>query len=157
MIRELRPTDADVALGTMLVREYVAATAEELGYDVELLLQFIPDAHDFAGRYLDSGGGYLVAEIDGDVAGGIGITPAANGECEMNRLWVRAQHRRAGVAREMCIASFAHARELGFTRMILDVVPARPGAIALYRSLGFTDAPAAHDYPFPMVFLGRDL
>ncbi len=41
--------------------------------------------------------------------------------------------------------------------MFLDVVPERTAAIALYRSLGFVDAPPLHDYPFPMVPLGRDL
>ena len=49
------------------------------------------------------------------------------------------------------------ASELGFARMILDVVPIRTKAIALYRSLGFTDAELIHTYEFPMVGLGRDL
>ena len=51
----------------------------------------------------------------------------------------------------------AAARELGFTRMLLDVVPERTVAIALYEQLGFSPAPAIHEYPFSMVPLARDL
>ena len=41
--------------------------------------------------------------------------------------------------------------------MALDVVPERTAAIALYRSLGFRDTAPLHEYPFPMVFLAREL
>jgi ribosomal protein S18 acetylase RimI-like enzyme len=41
--------------------------------------------------------------------------------------------------------------------MFLDVSPYRERAIALYRSFGFHDAPALHDYPFEMVPLALDL
>jgi len=38
---------------------------------------------------------------------------------------------------------------------VLDVVPSRTGAIALYRGLGFAEIEPYDQYPFPMVFLGR--
>ena len=49
------------------------------------------------------------------------------------------------------------ARDLGFGRMALGVVPGRTNAIALYRSLGFVETAPSHEYPFEMVFLARDL
>ena len=91
------------------------------------------------------------AVVDGD------ITPLGNGVCEMNRLWVRPAGRRTGVGRALAQASIDAARELGFTRILCDVAPSRTHAIAMYRALGFSDAPPAHDYPFEMVFLARDL
>jgi len=138
------------------VREYVAATAAETGHDVELILPLIPELHDFAGRYLN-GGAFIVAEVETDAAGCVGVTPGAGGTCEMNRLWIRPDFRRAGLGRTLCEASMDAARELGFVRMALDVVPERTRALALYRSLGFTETPPAHEYPFAMVFLARDL
>jgi ribosomal protein S18 acetylase RimI-like enzyme len=156
LIRRLANTPDDVALGTELVREYVTATAAELGQDLAVILPLVPDVHDFAGRYFPRGG-FLVAEIDDTVAGCLGITPLDDGVCEMNRLWVRAGYRRRGLARDLCDASLDAARDFGFTRMILDVAPTRTTAIALYRSLGFAPTPPAHEYPFEMVFLGRDL
>jgi ribosomal protein S18 acetylase RimI-like enzyme len=155
-LRELRDEPDDVALGTELVLEYVIATAEETGIDVDLILPLVPDLHDFAARYL-RGGTYLVADAPDHVAGGVGVAPLAGGVCEMNRLWVRPDDRRDGVGRALAVAAIDAGRRLGFARMILDVVPERTGALTLYRGLGFTDAPPAHDYPFPMVFLGRDL
>jgi carbonic anhydrase len=156
LIRALRDTSADIARGLELVREYVIATAEETGHDAELILPLIAELNDFRGHYLERGA-FLVAEHDGEVAGCVGVTPGDDGLCEMNRLWVRPAFRRGGVARELSEASMQAARDLGFTRMALDVVPQRTGAIALYRSLGFTESPALHEYPFPMVALARDL
>jgi putative acetyltransferase len=156
-MRRLRDTPADIALGTELVREYVVATAEETGHDVELILPLIPELHDFPARYLTSGGAFLVAEEREGAAGAVGVTPLDATTCQMNRLWVRAPFRRRGLARALSEASMDAARELGFARMVLDVVPARTGAIALYEGLGFTPTAPIHEYPFPMAFLARDL
>jgi putative acetyltransferase len=161
-LRPLADTPGDVALGQELVREYVIATAQEqagpgVEPDVARFLPYIPDWDDFAGRFLRSGGAFLVATVDGATAGCVGITSLAEEVCEMNRLWVRAPFRGCGLGRRLAIGSMHHASRLGFTRMILDVLPSRTGAIALYRSLGFTEAPPQHSYAFPMVFLGRDL
>jgi ribosomal protein S18 acetylase RimI-like enzyme len=155
-IRSLRDSANDVALGSELVREYVVATAQETGQDVDVILSLVPDVRDFAGRYL-RGGAFLVAESDGVVAGGVGVTPGVDATCEMNRLWIRPHARRLGLGRSLCLASMDAARTLGFTRMMLDVVPERAVAIALYRGLGFTETEAIHDYPFPMVALARAL
>ncbi len=160
VIRRLNDDPADITIGTELVREYVAATAAETGHDLALILPLIPELHNFSGHYL-RGGAFLVAEpeavVEGGVEGCVGVTPGPAGTCEMNRLWIRPAHRRAGIGRALCDASMAAARDLGFRRMILDVVPERTGAIALYRSLGFVDARPVHGYPFPMVPLARDL
>jgi ribosomal protein S18 acetylase RimI-like enzyme len=155
-IRALRDTTADAALGTELVREYVVATADETGIEVDVVVGLVPDLHDFASRYL-RGGAYLVATVGDELAGGVGVTPGADGTCEMNRLWVRPPFRRLGLGRALASASLRAARELGFTRMVLDVVPGRTGAIALYRSLGFVEIAPIHHYGFPMVAFARDL
>ncbi len=124
--------------------------------DLDVVVPLVPDLHDFAGRYL-RGGAYLVAEVDRAVAGAVGITPGNDGACEMHRLWIRPAFRGAGLARRLCEASLETARSLGFVRMALDVVPERAAAIALYRSLGFTETAPLHEYPFPMVFLVREI
>jgi ribosomal protein S18 acetylase RimI-like enzyme len=161
-LRALDDTPADIAIGQELVREYVFATAHEQAApgsepDVDALIPYIPDWHDFAGRYLRAGGAFLVASVEGALAGCVGITRISTTECEMNRLWVRAPYRSIGLGRTLALASLDTARELGFTRMVLDVLPQRRGAIALYRSLDFVEVPPTHEYAFPMVFLGRDL
>jgi ribosomal protein S18 acetylase RimI-like enzyme len=155
LIRRLHDNEDDIALGIELVHEYVVATADETGHDVDLILPLIAELRDFRAHYLERGA-FLVAELDGP-AGCVGVTPGPAETCEMNRLWVRPAFRRAGVARALSEASMRAARDLGYTRMALDVVPERTAAIALYRSLGFTDTAPLHDYPFPMVPLAREL
>jgi ribosomal protein S18 acetylase RimI-like enzyme len=152
-IRLLENNAADIELGCALVQEYVVATAQELGRDVDVILSIVPDLQDFAGRYLTSDGAFLVA----DDHAGVGVTPLGDSVCEMNRLWVRPGYRRRGLGRALSLASIDAARELGFTRMLCDVAPSRMHAIAMYRALGFADAPPAHEYPFEMVFLAREL
>ena len=94
--------------------------------NLEAILPHIPDWDDFAGRFLRSGGAFVVATVDGAVAGCVGVTPIADGVCEMNRLWVRGPFRAGGLGRRLAVASMDAARRLGFTRMLLDVIPAGP-------------------------------
>lgn len=161
-VRALTGASHDLALGSLLVREYVEATAREMAEpgdepDLDLILPYIPDYHDFAGRYAQGGAGFLVAEVAGEVAGGVGITPYDSTACEMNRLWVRAEHQGAGAGRALAVASLEHARSLGYRRMILDALTSRTRAIALYRSIGFTDTDPVHEYAFDVVALAIDL
>ena len=158
-LRALADNAADIDLGQELVREYVVATAEEQGGDVEEILPYIPDWDDFAGRFLRRGGRFVVATVDGEIAGCVGVTRLGDELCEMNRLWVREPYRRFGLGRTLAEASMAEGRRLGFRRMILDVLASRTNAIALYESLGFTEVPPIHtnEFDFDMVFLGRDL
>jgi carbonic anhydrase len=151
----------DVALGVTLVEEYVLFTADEgrahghTDVDIPTLRRIIPELRDFAGHY--RGGAYLAASRAGELAGGVGITRADGRVCEMNRLWLRDGFRGAGAGRALVAACLDHARALGFERMVLDVVPYRDRAIALYRSFGFVDTEAIHEYPFEMLALARDL
>lgn len=151
----------DVGLGRQLVDEYAVFTAEEnrefgvVDIDLAVLRELLPDLRDFAGRY--RAGAYLLALVDDAVAGGVGITPYGDDSCEMNRLWLRAPFRGGGSGRALVAACLEHARGAGFRRMVLDVVPYRTRAIALYRSFGFDDSEPVHEYPFPMVSLARDL
>lgn len=155
-IRPLDSTPADHALGKQLVREYTEATAQEMGVPLETLLAYIPDYEEFPGRYHPDGA-FLLAEVDGVAAGGVGISPIGGGRCEMNRLWIRPKFRDLGLGRELVQASLAHAVRLGFWWMGLEVLPSRERAVALYRRLGFTDCAPLHEYEFPMVALAREL
>ena len=168
-VRVLSETDDDESLGRALVREYTEATAVEMAApgeapNVERLLPHIPDWHDFAGRYFGGAGAFLVAQVaepehDGGpaVVGCVGLVRATPEVCEMNRLWVRPPFRRHGVAQQLVLASIAEARRRGFARIALDALVTRTTAIALYRKLGFEDAPPRHHYGFEVVALEKQI
>jgi ribosomal protein S18 acetylase RimI-like enzyme len=163
-LRELAATPDDIALGGELVREYVVATAQEQADadgtepDIERILPYIPDwrDEDFAQRYFPAGA-FVVATVDREVAGCVGVTPFGATECEMNRLWVRPPFRSLGLGRTLAAAALDSAARRGFARMLLDVIPIRTRAIAVYESLGFVRVAPHHEYAFEVVAMAKEL
>src|SRR3954469_7958151 len=89
------------------------------------------------GAYGPPRGALLLAPATGCVA----VRALDGRTAEMKRLYVRPQARAAGLGRALAGAAVARARELGFSRLVLDTIPGRmDAAIALYRSMGFKDA-----------------
>lgn len=91
--------------------------------------------------------------------GVIAVKPlAAAGVCEMKRLWVDPAWRRGGLGRELATLSIAWARRRGYRAMKLDTLKRMEGAMALYRSLGFTEIDPYVANPIDdVVFLGLNL
>lgn len=160
-VPDVRTCD-DVALARELFTEYLEGTIAETGLpNVEespgVLEMMRRDIERLPGPYAAPHGTILVAWLADAPAGSVGLARIDERVAELRRLWVRPTARRAGVARALTAAALERAAEIGYERVVLDVVPSREGAIALYRSLGFTDIEPYDEYPFPMVFLGRDI
>jgi ribosomal protein S18 acetylase RimI-like enzyme len=118
-----------------LFREYVA------WLDVDLCFQdFDTELATLPGRYAPPSGRLHVAEVDGRVAGAIGLREIAPGVCEMKRLFVRDWARGRGAGRLLVERIVADAREMGYDAMRLDTLRERMAAAnALYDELGFRD------------------
>lgn len=143
------------SLGQKMVAEYVDATAQEMAVEPSTFIPFIEGYSEFPGAFAQ--GDFLLCGAPGFESGCVGIKPLSESVCEMKSLWVRPAHRGKGVARALVLASLSRARELGFARMELDVLPSRLGAIELYRSTGFTECPVTHSYTFEMVGFQKTL
>lgn len=98
-------------------------------------------AHDLVGGDFDPPRGvYLVARVNGHLAGGAGLRPIAAPELragEVKRLWVRPDLRRHGVARALMDEVVLRAGSLGYTTLYLETGPRQPAARALYEGLGW--------------------
>ena len=152
----------DVSLARVLFTEYLQATIEETGLpnpeESPGVLEWMrSDIEALPGPYVAPDGALLYARVGGEVAGSVGLARLDPTTAEVRRLWVRPPFRRGGVARALTIACLDRAAALGYERVVLDVVPSRIGAIALYRSLGFTEVEPYEEFPFPMVFLARSV
>jgi len=127
----------DVELVRTLFHEY----ADSLGVDLSF--------QGFEEEAVALPGGYdalLVATVDGEAAGCVGVRPLEEGVCEMKRLYLRPAARGSGLGRALAEAAIARARALGYDRMRLDTLPSMGAARALYRSLGFVEiAPYRHN------------
>ena len=120
--------DADLVRALFL--EYVGSLGVDLsfqGFDEELAA--LPMGYDAV----------LVAHLDGEPAGCVGVRPLDSTTCEMKRLYVRPAARGAGLGRALALRAIDHARMLGYERMRLDTLPAMAAARALYGELGFVE------------------
>lgn len=125
----MRLTDAEVVpLLTDLHREYVLRYGG--GDDV-----LEDSAADFAAPV---GGFIVLREGDVTVAGG-GIRRFDAETCEAKRLWTNPAFRRQGHAIAVLGQLEALGRELGYARLRLETGYAQPEALAMYRSLGYTE------------------
>jgi GNAT superfamily N-acetyltransferase len=83
---------------------------------------------------------FLVARVDTDLAGCVGVRPIgepAEHLGEVKRLWVRPDLRRAGVAAALMDEIVRRTRSLGYRRLYLETGPAQPEALAFYAKIGW--------------------
>ena len=154
LIRVVRAIDTrSVAIVRVLFREY----ADSLEFSLDFQ-DFDREVRGLPGEYTPPRGALFLAWVEGDSAGCVGVRPIDAQTCEMKRLYVRPEFRVRGVGRVLAERAVEEGRNLGYDRMWLDTVPSMAAAIALYRSMGFTDIPPYRHNPLPgALFLERRL
>jgi GNAT superfamily N-acetyltransferase len=85
-----------------------------------------------------AGGAFLLARIEGRPVGCIGLRRSDHDVGEIKRMYVVPDARHRGVGRVMLGALEAHARRLGYRRIILETGERQPEALALYESHGYS-------------------
>jgi ribosomal protein S18 acetylase RimI-like enzyme len=147
-----------------IVFEYLASTQGEAGLPVPQGIADLPTSlravhASLAQRHAEPGA--LLLAIDGDeVCGCVGLSRSDLTEPNdglVQRLYVRALHRRRGIARALMAAVHEHARRHGFDRLVLNVMPSRVGAISFYRGLGYRPIPDVAGWPYAAVWLAYDM
>jgi len=83
------------------------------------------------------GGVFLAASVDGTLVGCVGLRRIDDEDVELKRMYVRAGHRRRGLARRILAAAEERARSLGYSRVLLETGLEQPEAIALYEAQGY--------------------
>ncbi len=114
---------------------------------------------ELPGEYVPPTGRLYLAIEDDQTAGCIALRKLAEGICEMKRLYLRPQFRGRQLGRTLVDRVIEDARQIGYSRMRLDTLPGKmDAAIAMYRSLGFTDIERYYDNPYETaLFLEMDL
>lgn len=144
-------TPADAALwdaARLIVREY----AEQLGVDL-CFQQFDAELAAMPAHYGEPQGLFLLALVDGEVAGCGGFRPLPDVDypnaCEMKRLFVRPAFRRFGLGRLIAQGLIDRALEAGYSTMLLDTLDDMEAARGLYETLGFEEVPPYYYNPIP--------
>jgi len=92
-------------------------------------------------------GKVLLAMRNGQVSGGIAYRDRHDGSCEMKRLFVPSRFQGHGTGRLLCQALLDIAADEGYSVMRLDTASQNSEALAMYKSLGFEECLAYHEYP----------
>ena len=135
---EVRPIDDPVcralerALALDIVERYGSDEPEE-PHDAA---EFTPPRGAFVVAWLEVDGGDAVPVGCGGVRG-----IAADGVCELKRMWVEPEARGRGVARSLLERLEDEARALGFAEVWLETGTEQPEAISLYESAGYEPVP----------------
>ncbi len=156
-MREARIEEAatadDFALGRILFEEYAASVGVDLCFQ-----NFAAELENLASIYSPPGGALLIATIDSDAAGCVGVRRFSDDVCEMKRLYVRPAYRGWHLGRRLAEAIVERGRGLNYNRMVLDTLESMQIALALYGSIGFQPSAAYYPNPLPGVkYLALDL
>lgn len=96
-----------------------------------------PDIAHIGRVFLQSGGDFIVAEVDGAVAGTAGLIPTGEEDADIVRLVVHPALRRRGIGTALMETIEYRAAGLGIRRLNLDIGGNEQEAMAFYQSVGF--------------------
>ena len=89
---------------------------------------------------LDRGGAILMAELDGEPVGTVGLVPGhSDGVLELIKMSARSDVQGKGIGRALMDAAIAKSREMGATQIWLETNTVLDAALALYRRSGFRE------------------
>ena len=118
-------------------RQFVEEYAASL--NVDLSFQDIKyEVENLDTEYAGPTGVFLLAEKDSTYLGCIALRRFKEGIGEIKRLYVAPAGRGHGVGRCLVEGVVAKARQIGYTRLVLDTLPSMKEAQKLYATLGFT-------------------
>ena len=130
---------ANSAAHVEMIRGLFQEYAQSLGFSLDFQ-GFGRELAELPGMYAPPRGRLLLASVDAESAGCVGLRPLEQAICEMKRLYVRPQFRGLSLGRRLAERIIAEGREIGYRTMRLDTVAGTMDpSIELYRRLGFVE------------------
>ena len=99
---------------------------------------------------LDKGGAILIAELEGEAVGTVGLVPGHGpGVLELIKMSARSDIQGRGIGRALMEAAIAKSRDMGATKIWLETNTILDAALALYRKSGFRELTGDELTPTP--------
>jgi GNAT superfamily N-acetyltransferase len=115
------------------------------------------DLEDIEANYSDTGGDFLVDDVDGLIVAIGALRRDGETTAEVQRMRVHPIWQRRGRGREMLRAIESRAPGLGFRTLLLDTTEQLVAARSLYASSGYVETRRAGRYGHTFVFMRKDL
>lgn len=129
----------------LIIRQMMETDISEV-FEIEQLTFSDPwSREDFQDSLKEQNNGYLVAEVDGHIAGFCGYWGIV-GEGYIYNVAVREEYRRQNIGFRMLDFMLTEAKSRGITSFTLEVRQSNEAAIRLYKRLGFESAGIRKDF-----------
>jgi putative acetyltransferase len=103
------------------------------------------DLQDIEANYLQRGGLFdVIEDPDGNLVGSVGIFPIDENICELRKMYFVPEIRGLGLGGYVLQRAVKQAKELGFTRMVLETSSKLSAANRLYIHFGFQPFTSDH-------------
>ncbi|MDQ1089268.1 GNAT family N-acetyltransferase [Siphonobacter sp. SORGH_AS_1065] len=126
--------------------EIIRSGIEEFGVPLEGTAHTDPTTDDLYMLFRKSGSVYWVAEVDGLILGGCGISPTPglpDGCAELVRFFLSPEARGKGIGKYLMQRCFETAITLGYRQLYLETFPEMSSAVGMYEHMGFYYIPQA--------------
>jgi len=119
-------------------RHLLLKYAEELNIDLGFQ-NFESELNALSDQYTKPKGGLLIAYMDEEPIGCVGVRIFENKIAELKRMYVLPASRKNKIGYLLLTAAIELARELNFYAIRLDTLPTMTSAINLYQRIGFKE------------------
>jgi putative acetyltransferase len=134
------------------LRELLLEYQRWLGIDL-CFQDFEQEMAQLPGSYAPPNGRLYIALIAGQPVGCIALRrhddAAQTNSAEMKRLYLRSAYQGQGLGKLMAQHIISDAKQIGYSRLLLDTLPQMQAAQGMYETLGFQDTKAYVYNPVP--------
>lgn len=118
---------------------------------------YFDDLHDIPGHYINAGGEFLIALMDGNVVAMGGLLARAAGVAEVLRMRVDPRQQRSGVGTAVLTALEGKARDAGCGTVVLQTTLVQIAARRFYESQGYRETRRDLEDGYEVVRYKKDL
>lgn len=97
------------------------------------------DLDDIEGNYTRNNGYFIVVEQDSHIVASMGLLKISDDTCELRKMYSIPSVRGRGLGRFLLEHALDKARDLGYSRIVLETATPLKEAITLYKKYGFRE------------------
>lgn len=127
-----------------VIHEYIRWLDMDLSYR-----GFAQEMGNFDAIFTLPGGLFLIAQVNGEIAGCVGLLRHTEGTAEVKRLYVRPPFRGHQLGHQLITALIGRAQAIGCRQLVLDAVAQTTIAQQLYQAMGFQETEPYYANPVP--------